>query len=86
MRARRYPRESLSTRSLHDSASIHALTGRPLDGDDRELFAPLPQFYPSYSSAVAYLNRHRASEVPPVSLPFTFHNVQDVPCQSLSEY
>ena len=41
--------------SLHDSASIHALTGRPLDGPDRELFAPLPQFYPSYGSAVAAL-------------------------------
>ena len=32
--------------TLHDSASIHALTGRPLDGPDRELFSPLPQFYP----------------------------------------
>src|SRR5213080_1867662 len=28
---------------LHDSAAIHALTGRPLAGPDRELFAPLPQ-------------------------------------------
>src|SRR5204862_280127 len=39
--------------TLHDSASIHALTGRPLDGADRELFSPLPQFYPSYGRAVA---------------------------------
>ncbi len=37
---------------LHDSASIHALTGRPLDGPDRELFAPQPQFYPCHGSAV----------------------------------
>src|SRR5688572_21521689 len=36
--------------ALHDSASIHALTGRPLDGPDRELFAPLPQVYPSCGS------------------------------------
>ena len=43
--------------SLHDSASIQTLTGRPLEGTDRELFAPLPQFYPSFGSAVAYMNR-----------------------------
>jgi hypothetical protein len=66
---------------LHDSASIHALTGRPLDGPDRELFAPLPQFYPSYGSAVAYLRRDRREDVPFASLPFVFHNVQDTPCQ-----
>lgn len=34
---------------LHDSGSIHMLTGRPLDGTDRELFAP----YPSISQAMA---------------------------------
>jgi len=66
---------------LHDSASIHALTGRPLDGPDRELFTPLPQFYPSHGSALAYLNRSHPAEVPVASLPFVFHNVVDVPCQ-----
>jgi len=66
---------------LHDSASIHALTGRPLDGTDRELFAPLPQVYPSYGSAVAYLNRSRPKDVPSASLPFAFRNVVEVPCQ-----
>jgi hypothetical protein len=66
---------------LHDSASIHALTGRPLDGTDRELFSPLPQVYPSYGSAVAYLQRGRQGEVPFAALPFTFRNVVDVPCQ-----
>jgi hypothetical protein len=66
---------------LHDSASIHALTGRPLDGPDRELFAPTPQFYPSYGGAVACLRRDHAPDVPFASLPFTFHNVVDVPCQ-----
>ncbi len=66
---------------LHDSASIHALTGRPLDGPDRELFAPLPQFYPSFGSAVAYAKRAENWDVPFASLPFTFRNVHDVPCQ-----
>jgi hypothetical protein len=67
--------------ALHDSAAIHALTGRPLDGPDRELFNPLPQFYPSHGSAVAYLNRGRPCDVPFASLPFAFHNVVEVPCQ-----
>lgn len=66
---------------LHDSAAIHALTGRPLDGPDRELFAPQPQFYPCHGSAVACLRRGRPAEVPFASLPFAFRNVQDVPCQ-----
>ncbi|MFO0876173.1 MAG: DUF1501 domain-containing protein [Gemmataceae bacterium] len=65
---------------LHDSASIHALTGRPLEGPDRELFVPLPQFYPSYGSAVAHL-RHRRLDVPFASLPYAFRNVHEVPCQ-----
>jgi hypothetical protein len=66
---------------LHDSAAIHVLTGRPLDGPDRELFAPQPQFYPCHGSAVAHLRRGRRLDVPFASLPFTFRNVQDVPCQ-----
>lgn len=67
--------------TLHDSASIHALTGRPLEGPDRELFAPLPQFYPSYGSAFAYFNRQRDCEVPFASLPYVFQNVVPTPCQ-----
>ena len=66
---------------LHDSAAIHALTGRPLEGPDRELFAPQPQFYPCHGSAVAHLRRTSRRDVPFASLPFTFHNVHDVPCQ-----
>ncbi len=66
---------------LHDSASIHALTGRPLDGPDRELFAPLAQVHPSHGSVVARLGPNRGADVPFASLPFTFHNVVDVPCQ-----
>ncbi|MBN9524115.1 DUF1501 domain-containing protein [bacterium] len=66
---------------LHDSASIHALTGRPLDGPDRELFAPQPQFYPSYGSAVAYMTRGRTADVPFAAVPFAFHNVVPTPCQ-----
>jgi hypothetical protein len=66
---------------LHDSAAIHALTGRALDGPDRELFSPLPQVYPSYGSAVAYLQRRRAADVRFAALPFAFRNVVEVPCQ-----
>lgn len=67
--------------SLHDSASIHALTGRPLEGPDRELFAPIPQFYPSFGSAVSWFRRHEGHEVPFASLPFVFNNVVPTPCQ-----
>ena len=66
---------------LHDSASIHALTGRPLEGPDRELFAPQPQTNPSYGSAVSYLRRHQPTDVPFASLPYPFRNVHEVPCQ-----
>ncbi len=66
---------------LHDSGSIHMLTGRPLDGPDRELFAPLPQHFPSYGSAVAALRPSQRCDVPFASLPFVFHNVVPTPCQ-----
>ena len=66
---------------LHDSGSIHMLTGRPLDGPDRELFSPLPQHFPSYGSAVAALRPNPRCEVPFASLPFAFHNVVATPCQ-----
>jgi len=66
---------------LHDSGSIHVLTGRPLEGPDRELFAPLPQQYPSYGSAVAALGLGRSAEVPFAALPFVFHNVVPTPAQ-----
>ena len=66
---------------LHDAAGIETLTGRPLAGGDRELFVPLPQFYPSYGSALAYLWRDRQLDVPHAHLPFLFHNGVDVPCQ-----
>ncbi|MFO0928573.1 MAG: DUF1501 domain-containing protein [Gemmataceae bacterium] len=66
---------------LHDSGSIHMLTGRPLDGPDRELFAPLPQQFPSYGSAVAALRPDPQCEVPFAALPFVFHNVVPTPCQ-----
>ena len=66
---------------LHDSGSIHMLTGRPLDGPDRELFAPQPQHFPSYGSAVAALRPHHRCDVPFAALPFAFHNVVPTPCQ-----
>jgi len=67
--------------TLHDSASIHALTGRPLDGADRELFDPLPQFYPCFGSAVNYGRPSRESEVGFAALPYVFQNVVPTPCQ-----
>jgi hypothetical protein len=66
---------------LHDSAAIETLTGRPIGGPDRELFAPTPQFFPSYGSAVSYLLREKRLDVAYAILPFLFHNVVDVPCQ-----
>jgi len=66
---------------LHDSASIHALTGRPLEGPDRELFAPQPQTFPSYGGAVAWLNRDHPAETPFATVPYAFQNVHPVPCQ-----
>ena len=66
---------------LHDSGSIHMLTGRPLDGPDRELFSPIPQHFPSYGSAVTALRPDHRCDVPFASLPFAFHNVVPTPCQ-----
>jgi hypothetical protein len=66
---------------LHDSASIHVLTGRPLDGPDRELFAPQPQFYPSHGGAVAYMQRSEQQVLPFAALPYEFHNVVPTPAQ-----
>ncbi len=66
---------------LHDSASIHVLTGRPLEGPDRELFAPQPQFYPSHGGAVSYMRQHEQIVLPFAALPFEFHNVVTTPAQ-----
>ena len=66
---------------LHDSGSIHMLTGRALDGPDRELFAPLPQYFPSHGSVVAAFNPRKNHEVPFASLPYAFQNVVPTPCQ-----
>ncbi len=66
---------------LHDSASIHVLTGRPLEGPDRELFAPQPQFYPSHGGAVAFMQRHEHQVLPFAALPHEFHNVVPTPAQ-----
>jgi hypothetical protein len=66
---------------LHDAASIESLTGRPLQGGDRELFAPLPQFFPSYGGTLSYLWRDKQLDAPHAALPFVFHNVVETPCQ-----
>jgi uncharacterized protein (DUF1501 family) len=70
------------TAHLHDSGSIHMLTGRPLDGPDRELFSPIQQQFPSYGSAVAALRPAHRCDAPVASLPFAFQNVGfPTPCQ-----
>lgn len=66
---------------LHDSASIHMLTGRPLEGPDRELFAPQPEFYPSYGGVVSYARRAAGDVLPFAALPYKFHNVVTTPTQ-----
>jgi hypothetical protein len=75
---------------LHDSGSIHMLTGRPLEGPDRELFAPTPQYFPAYGAAVAAVQASagreprqasRTNHVPFAALPHVFHNVVPTPCQ-----
>src|SRR5947209_1353889 len=66
---------------LHDSASMKVLTGREPPQGDQELFAPAPQVFPSYGSAVSYMRRDRGLAVPHAALPFVFHNVVPTPCQ-----
>jgi hypothetical protein len=67
--------------TLHDSASIETLTGRPAPTGDRELFSSVPQFFPSFGGALSYSWRDKGLAVPHAALPFAFHNVVDVPCQ-----
>ncbi len=69
------------TNRLHDSASTETLTGRQAPTGDREEFAPIEQFFPSYGAALSYAWRELDLDVPFASLPYIFHNVIDVPCQ-----
>lgn len=66
---------------LHDSASMQVLTGREPPQGDRELFAPAPQVFPSYGSALGFIRRDQDLAVPHAALPFAFHNVVPTPCQ-----
>lgn len=66
---------------LHDSASIETHTGRQASQGDREEFAPIPQFHPSYGGTVSYLMQERRLDVPHAALPFVFNNVVPTPCQ-----
>ena len=69
------------TNRLHDSASTEALTGRQSPVGDREEFAPISQFYPSYGASLSYVWQDRQIDIPHAALPFVFHNVIDTPCQ-----
>lgn len=66
---------------LHDSASIETHTGRQASQGDREEFAPIPQFHPSYGGTISYLMQDRRLDVAHAALPFVFHNVVPTPCQ-----
>jgi hypothetical protein len=66
---------------LHDPAAIQTFTGRLPPQGDRELFSPEPQQFPSWGGTVSYMLRGRGLAVAHAALPFTFHNVVDVPCQ-----
>ncbi|HMC65790.1 MAG TPA: DUF1501 domain-containing protein [Gemmataceae bacterium] len=69
------------TNRLHDSASIETHTGRPSPNGDREEFAPIHQFFPSCGSVLSHQWRQRRLDIAHAALPFSFHNVVDVPCQ-----
>ncbi|MBS0266465.1 MAG: DUF1501 domain-containing protein [Planctomycetes bacterium] len=66
---------------LHDSASTETLTGRQSPQGDREEFAPIPQFFPSYGATLSHFWRDRGLKVCHASLPWVFNNVIPVPCQ-----
>ena len=69
------------TNRLHDSASTESLTGRQGPMGDREEFAPIDQFVPSYGAVVNYFNQHRDIDIPHAALPWVFHNVVPTRCQ-----
>ncbi|MDG3005041.1 DUF1501 domain-containing protein [Paludisphaera mucosa] len=69
------------TNRLHDPASIHTFTGRLPPQGDFELFAAVPQHFPSWGGTVAYMMRDRDLPVASAALPFAFHNVVETPCQ-----
>ncbi len=67
--------------TLHDSASIEALTGRASPNGDREEFAAIEQFFPCHGATLSYLRRDQRIPIPHVALPHVFRNVISVPCQ-----
>ena len=69
------------TNRLHDSACIETLTGRFAPTGDRELFDPVPQYFPSFGGGLSWAWRDRGLDVVHAALPFTFRNVLPVPCQ-----
>ena len=69
------------TNRLHDSASTESLTGRQGPMGDREEFAPIDQFFPSYGAVVNFFNSQHDIDIPHAALPWVFHNVVPTPCQ-----
>ena len=66
----------------HNSASAEVLTGRTPTGGDQELLADEARSYPTLGSAVAYGLGPRANLLPYVALPYTMHNVVQLPGQT----
>jgi len=87
MTARLFDRLAL-VRSLHhpmtnhNSAAAQTLTGRVPVGGDLELLADEAQAPPTLGSAVSYALGKRAHVVPYVALPYTMHNVVQLPGQT----
>ena len=66
----------------HNSAAAEALTGRTPAGGDQELLSDDPRGLPTLGSAVNYALGPRAHVLPYVALPYTMHNVVQLPGQT----
>jgi hypothetical protein len=66
----------------HNSAAAEVLTGRTPAGGDQELLADDPRGMPALGSAVAHALGPRAHSLPYVALPYTLHNVVQLPGQT----
>src|SRR5262245_25345712 len=68
--------------SNHNSAAAETLTGRVPAGGDLELLADEAQAPPTLGSAVSYALGERANVLSYVALPYTMHNVVQLPGQT----
>ncbi len=66
----------------HNAAAAEALTGRTPAGGDQELLGDDPRGLPTLGSAVSFALGARAHVLPYVALPYTMHNVVQLPGQT----